>query len=103
MKQLVRSVALFALVLLAATSAFAQTTATLTGTVTTAGGALPGATVTISSPALQGTRTTITGSNGDYNIAALPPGRYTVRAELEGLQTITRTVDLRLADVGRVD
>jgi hypothetical protein len=103
MKHLVRSVALLALVLLVATSAFAQTTGNLTGTITTAGAPLPGASVTISSPALQGTRTTVTGSNGDYNFAGLPPGRYSVKAELEGMQTITKTVDLRLADSARID
>lgn len=103
MKHSIRSAVFFVLVLLVAASAFAQTTGTLTGTVTTGGSPLPGATVTISSPALQGTRTTVTGSNGDYNFSALPPGRYTVRAELEGLQTVTRMADIRLAETARLD
>src|SRR5436190_11069024 len=67
-------------------SAIAQTTGTITGTATTAGAALPGATVTISSPALQGVRTTVSGANGDYVFPALPPGKYSVTAELEGRQ-----------------
>ena len=75
-----RAFALFvAAVLLVGIPLFAQTTATLTGTVTSDKAPLPGATVTISSPAMQGTRTAVTGPNGDYNFAALPPGTYTVQ------------------------
>src|SRR5207253_7176749 len=48
-------------IMLVSVGAFAQTTATLTGTVTTEGKGLPGVTVTVSSPNLQGTRTTVTG------------------------------------------
>ena len=54
---------LMAIVLVAA-SGYAQTTASLSGSVTTDGSALPGATVTISSPNMQGTRTAVTGDNG---------------------------------------
>jgi hypothetical protein len=50
------------------------TTASLTGTVTSETKALPGVTVTVSSPELQGTRTKVTGANGVYNFARLPPG-----------------------------
>jgi|SRR5437867_1544871 len=67
-------------------SAFAQTTATLTGTVTTEGKGLPGVTVTVSSPNLQGTRTTVSGANGDYVFPSLPPGPYKVDFDLEGMQ-----------------
>ena len=51
-------------------------TATLTGTVTDATGAiLPGATVTVASEALiGGTRSTTTDANGVYRFPALPPG-----------------------------
>ena len=38
------------------------TTATIVGTVTSGGQPLPGVTVTVSSPALQGTRNAVTGS-----------------------------------------
>jgi len=34
---------------------------------------LPGATVTISSPSLMGTRTAITGADGSFRFPALPP------------------------------
>ena len=42
------------------------------------GGALPGVTVTVSSPSLQGTRTAVTSANGDYIVPFLPAGEYTV-------------------------
>ncbi len=40
--------------------------------------ALPGVTVTVSSPALQGTRSVTSSVNGDYIVPFLPPGDYTV-------------------------
>jgi len=89
--------------LLVATASFAQTTSSLIGTATTEGAPLPGVTVTISSPALQGTRTTVTGNNGGYIFPALNPGTYTVRFDLEGLQSVTKTVNLALAAQGRSD
>jgi outer membrane receptor protein involved in Fe transport len=92
-----------AVLLLAGIPAFAQITANLTGTVTSDKAPLPGATVTISSPAMQGTRTAVTGPNGDYNFAALPPGSYTVAFELSGLQTVKKNVEVRLAQVARAD
>lgn len=91
------------ILLLIAGSAMAQVSASLTGTVTSAGNALPGATVTVSSPGLQGTRTTVTGENGSYSIAGLPPGDYTVTFELAGLQTVTKTSKLVLSTTSRVD
>jgi outer membrane receptor protein involved in Fe transport len=98
---------LFALIvaalLLVGVPAFAQITANLTGTVTSDKSPLPGATVTISSPALQGTRTAQTGPNGDYNFAALPPGSYVVTFELAGLQSVKKNVEVRLAQVARAD
>src|ERR1700730_749796 len=90
-------------VLFVSTSAFGQITATLTGTVTTDGKPLPGVTVTVSSANLQGTRTTVTGGNGDYNFPSLPPGTYSVAFELEGMQRVTRTSILKLAETSRVD
>ena len=63
--------------------AFSQTTGTIEGTVTDAsGGALPGVTVEATSPNLQGTRTAVTGSDGHYRFASLPPGDYKVTGNL---------------------
>jgi hypothetical protein len=92
-----------AAILLVGVSAFAQTTGTITGTITTAGAPLPGATLTIASPAMQGVRTTVSGINGDYSFNALPPGKYSVTAELEGMQKVTQSVNVRLADTVRAD
>jgi outer membrane receptor protein involved in Fe transport len=105
MKLFLRKAALFStvLALLVAVPALAQTTGTLTGTVTTEGAPLPGVTVSISSPSLQGTRTAITDSNGNYTFGALPPGTYAVTFELEGMQRITRSVQVNLAGTARAD
>jgi hypothetical protein len=83
---------------------FAQaTTGQLVGTVKQAGAVVPGATVTISSPQLQGTRTTVSNEAGTYNFAAIPPGDYTVTFALEGMQTVTRRANVGLAETSRVD
>src|SRR5687767_14788625 len=91
------------LTVLCAFSALGQTTGSLVGTVTSDGAALPGVTVTISSPALQGTRTTITGEGGGYTFPSLPPGRYTVGFDVEGMAKVTKTVSVLLASTARAD
>jgi hypothetical protein len=80
-----------------------QTTSNLTGTVTTDGKPLPGATVTVSSGALQGSRSVVTGPNGDYDFPGLPPGTYGVTFQLEGMQTLYRRALLKLAETSRSD
>ena len=74
--------------------AFAQgiPTATLTGKALNEGQGLPGVTVTAKSPALQGTRTAVTSTNGDFVFPNLPPGDYTISFTMSGFQTVTRTV-----------
>ena len=93
------------LALLAAVPLFAQfTTGNLVGSVTTAEGSpLPGVTITISSPALQGTRTAVSGETGGYHFPALPPGLYSVSFELEGMQRMTQRVAVSLAQTARAD
>jgi hypothetical protein len=73
-------------VLLLATPCFAQqgTTAELTGRVASAGQALPGVTVTLTSDGLQGNRVTVTGENGGYLFALLPPADYRLRFDFQG-------------------
>src|SRR6266511_2125777 len=89
---------------LAAGWAWAQgTTSGLTGTVTSNGKPLQGVTVTVSSPSLQGTRNTTTGTNGVYNFGALPPGDYSITFEHEVLQTVTRKQRLLLVETSRAD
>ncbi|HEX6099414.1 MAG TPA: TonB-dependent receptor [Thermoanaerobaculia bacterium] len=96
---------LLAVIVLAAVPLFAQfTTGNLIGTVTTAdGSALPGVTITLTSPALQGTRTTISGETGGYHFPALPPGAYSVSFELDGFQHVTQRVTVSLAQTARAD
>lgn len=56
---------------------------------------LPGVNVTISSSNIMGDRTTVTDANGRYRFPALRPGVYSVKAELQGFNTVVRT-DIRL-------
>jgi outer membrane receptor protein involved in Fe transport len=67
-------------------------TGTIYGKVTDESGlAVPGATVTLTSPQLiQAAEVRITGETGVYRVPNLPPGNYVVRAEMSGFQTITR-------------
>jgi Carboxypeptidase regulatory-like domain/TonB-dependent Receptor Plug Domain/TonB dependent receptor-like, beta-barrel len=85
------------------TAAHAQTRAALTGTVTVSGAAVPGVTVTITSPALQGSRTAQTDVNGNYNFGALPPGDYHVKFELESMQAVDKNVRVGLNETARMD
>ena len=79
-------------------------TGTLTGQALLADGSgLPGVTVTIGSPALQGTRTQGTGANGDYVFKFLPPGAYSVTFELVGMQTVQRNATVELGGTARAD
>jgi len=67
------------------------------------GVALPGVTITVASPALQGTRSTVSDINGVYSIPGLPAGDYTVRLELQGFATIERRVAVPLGSAAVVD
>src|SRR5919197_5829249 len=63
----------------------------LTGIVTNAQGAvLPGVTVTVTSPALIGTRTAVTEADGRYLFPALPTGVYKLNFELAGFRPFVR-------------
>lgn len=62
-------------------------TADLSGRVSDAdGAAVPGVTVEVSSPALQGVRLATTDGNGSYIFKSLPAGEYTVKFTLEGFE-----------------
>ena len=65
--------------------------------------AVPGATVSASSPALQGVRTAVTSANGDYIIPFLPAGDYEVAFELQGFRTVTRKVSVNMAATQTLD
>src|SRR5271169_1916993 len=88
---------LLVLPLLAAIPLWAQgiPTGTLSGNVSDeAGAGLPGASITATSPALQGSRTSVTNVNGDWVMPNLAPGEYTVTIALSGFQTVTRSPKL---------
>ncbi|HEX7151912.1 MAG TPA: TonB-dependent receptor [Thermoanaerobaculia bacterium] len=101
-------VALLAMLCIAS-GAFAQsvnvTTGAITGVVTdSSGAALPGVTVTATSPETGLTRNTVTESNGEYTFQLLQPGRYRVEAELAGLGTAARpNVQVLLGNTTRTD
>jgi hypothetical protein len=100
-----------------APEAGAQTSATVSGSVHDASNAvLPGVTVTARSGETGLTRTAVTGPEGRFVIAQLPPGVYEVRAELEGFkphvrpevalavaQSLTLNITLQVGDLAIVD
>ena len=78
----------------------------LGGTVTSRGDGqpLPGASVTLRSPALQGFRQTVTTANGHWVVPNLPPGEYAVEVRLDGFETVKREgVPLGIAQRQDVD
>lgn len=78
---------------------FAQaTTGEITGRVTDpAGSVAPGATITAQNQDTGLTRTAVTNASGEYTLTLLPPGRYTVTAELTGFkQAVHRDVDVNV-------
>jgi hypothetical protein len=87
---------------------FGATTGRIQGRVEDADGApLPGATVTATSPALQGQQIVVTDADGSFRLLNLPPGTYDLVASLEGFNQVeqpdvqlgldqTRTLTFRL-------
>jgi hypothetical protein len=64
---------------------------------------LPGATVTVSSPSLQGERSGVTDVNGVYRLAGLPPGDYVVTFEMSGMTSVERRASISLGGEIRMD
>jgi hypothetical protein len=76
---------------LLAVPAWAQTTGSISGTVTDNTGALlPGVTVTATSPALIVSQTSVTNEHGVYRFPSLPPGTYALKYQLSGFGTVNR-------------
>jgi len=74
---------------LAGVGAAQETTAALQGTVKDSTGAvLPGATVTVSTPTLVGTKAATTDSKGSYHFTNLPPGTYQIKVAMKGFTTL---------------
>lgn len=87
---LVSTLATLAAFCLSAVPLAAQTASgTISGRVVDAAGLkVPGVTVSIMSPNLQGERTAVTSENGDYIFPSLPPGPYTITFELGGFGAV---------------
>jgi Carboxypeptidase regulatory-like domain/TonB dependent receptor len=74
--------------LLVSAPVLAQSTATIQGTVTDAKGAvIPNATVTVKNKNTSFERTVQTDSDGNYQVAALPVGNYTIEVKVQGFKT----------------
>ena len=79
--------------LLGPTVASAQSSATgsLSGTVSDPSGAvLPGVTVVATNPETGVSQSAVTGTSGEWTVAALPVGRYSVAFELSGFKKLMR-------------
>jgi hypothetical protein len=86
------------LAVVAPAPAHAQQTGSIAGKVTASDGSLlPGVTVEARSNVLPGPRVVVTGATGEYRMPALPPGVYTVKFTLAGMQTVTRDAQIQLA------
>ena len=107
------ALAAIAATVMAVSSAHAQASGILRGTVSDPqGAAMPGVTVAVVSPSLQGPRETITDQTGGYAVLGLPPGTYEMTAAIAGFQksvrpglvvraaqTITVNVQLQVGEV----
>ena len=90
--------------LLISTLAVAQTTGEIRGQVKDSTGAvLPGVNVEAKGPALQGTKTAVTGPDGSYRISLLPPGEYTVTFSISGFGAVSRRTAVQLDKTVVVD
>src|SRR6187549_1131682 len=103
-----RSISFFiaAIIVSGGVSVFAQGQqyGTLSGRVASADNLpLPGVIVTVSSDALQGTRTATTDINGVYALPGLAPGQYVVRFELDKMTSVDRRVGVGLGALSVLD
>ena len=91
-----RSLGVALLLSVLAVSAYAQApSGEISGLVTDeSGSVLPGVRVTLTNQATNAMRVVVTNESGLYVMPAVPPGRYTLKAELEGFRTVER------ADIG---
>jgi len=115
LKHLARSIAVFAVVLIAVAS-HAQSTATLSGTVTDPTGAVvAGAQITVHGIATGLDRMVTSDSSGNYTVPSLLPGNYSVSVQAPGFSTyklaslslqvdqnVTANVHLSVAATGEV-
>ncbi len=92
------------LLVLGADAAMGQATAsaTIVGTVTDSTGAVVGADVTATSEATGSSRTTITGTTGDFRFDQVAPGSYTVKVTKSGYATYVQNLELLIGQTATV-
>ena len=85
--------------------AIAQATGSITGQVTdVSGSVLPGVTVEVTSEGTAQTRAVVTGANGFYTVPLVQPGRYAIKATLQGFRvTVREGVTVSVTSTARVD
>ena len=96
---LIRYAVVFVLVSSCAAPAVAQgvQTGVMRGTIVDAQALpVPGVSVTVTSPALQGSRSTTSGMTGDFAIGLLPPGEYDVQFAIKGFTPERRSASVPL-------
>ena len=101
-----RLLAVVALVALAASPVSGQgrQSGALGGRVSSSDGQpLPGASVTVVSTALQGTRAVVADVNGVYRLAGLPAGDYVVTFEMSGMSSVERRARISLGGDVTID
>jgi hypothetical protein len=81
--------------LMLASGAYAQTVSSTTGAIDgkvtdSSAAVLPGVTVTIASPAMMGSRDTVTNETGTFRFISITPGLYAVTFEIPGFATVKR-------------
>jgi hypothetical protein len=77
------------LVLASLGTASAQTTGRIVGQILDASGSgVPGVSVTVTNPQLQGSLSTVTDGSGNFRFLRVLPGSYRIRAELAGFKTV---------------
>ena len=84
---------------------FAQGTSAIRGVVSDEqGGVLPGATVLATHEETGTFRETVTGPGGEYSLASLQPGPYTLSARLAGFrELITENIVLQVGPTVQID
>ena len=92
MKIFLRTAAPFFILILLFGTLAAQQTGEIRGKVTEEKGeVLPGVAITARSPSLQGLRTAVSDKNGNFWLALLPVGTYSLTFELPGFNKLTMT------------
>ncbi len=89
--------------LLVCGAAFAQSTGSIAGKVTTEGQPLPGVTIEARSNVLPQPRVTTTDPNGQFSLPALVPGTYTLTFSLSAMQNVTRRAEVLLGQTTNLD